>query len=217
MATRKSATESAAVARAPETPVEAGDRRQDILRAALACATELGLEAVSIEGVRARCGASVGSIYHHFGSREGIVAALYVELFHRQSLAIQAALDRSRTAQDGVRALVQGYLDWVVAHPDQARFMFQARGLATQSPRSADLAAAAQRRNEALVAWFAPHQAQGTVQTLPCELLPSLVMGPVQSYCRAWLSGSAGLPSPTQFREALASAAWQAVRGTRAT
>ncbi|AOW15280.1 TetR family transcriptional regulator [Hydrogenophaga crassostreae] len=188
-----------------------------MLQAALACATERGLDAVSIEGVRARCGASVGSIYHHFGSREGIVAALYVALFQRQTAAIAAALRHAHTPQQGVQALVHGYLDWVVAYPDQARFMFQARGLATQSVRKADLNVSAQQRNQALVDWFAPHQALGTVLPLPCELLPSLVMGPVQSYCRAWLSaeasGTGSLPPPTRFRDELAQAAWQAVAG----
>jgi len=57
------------------SPAEAtADRRQDILNAALACAAEGGVDAVTIDGVRARCGASVGSIYHHFGNRDGIVA-----------------------------------------------------------------------------------------------------------------------------------------------
>ena len=216
MATR---TSVAAVARASKSTAdtEPHDRRQDILRAALACATELGLEAVSIEGVRARCGASVGSIYHHFGSREGIVAALYVALFQRQTAAIEAALQEASTPREGVRALVLSYLDWVVAHPDQARFMFQARGLATQSSQHNALTELAQRRNQALVDWFAPHQAKGAVLPLPCELLPSLVMGPTQSYCRAWLSagagGQAGLPSPSRFREELANAAWLAVAG----
>jgi hypothetical protein len=45
--------------------------------------------------------------------------------------------------------------------------------------------------------------------------MPSLVMGPVQSYCRAWLSGQEGpsaLTSPAIYREELAAAAWRAVR-----
>jgi hypothetical protein len=56
------------------------------------------------------------------------------------------------------------------------------------------------------------------LRNLPCELLPSLVMGPVQSYCRAWLSGlsagsePSGLPSPTAYRGELADAAWRAVK-----
>ena len=60
-----------------------------------------------------------------------------------------------------------------------------------------------------------PEAGQGGPRNLPCELMPSLVMGPVQSYCRAWLSGQGGadgLPSPATYRAELADAAWRAVR-----
>ena len=191
------------------------DRRQDILNAALACAVDGGVDAVSIDGVRARCGASVGSIYHHFGNKDGIVAALFFDIFHDQSSSVQAQLDAARGVEAGVRALVTGYLDWVVAQPERARFLFQARGAVAAGPRTPDLAEAARRRNQALVTWFEPHRRSGALRDLPCELMPSPVMGPVQSYCRAWLSGNAaqgGLPSPTTYRTELAEAAWRSVR-----
>ena len=191
------------------------DRRQDILNAALACAVDGGVDAVSIDGVRARCGASVGSIYHHFGNKDGIVAALFFDIFHDQSRSVQAQLDAAQGVEAGVQALVTGYLDWVVAQPERARFLFQARGAVAAGPRTPDLAEAARRRNQALVAWFEPHRRSGALRDLPCELMPSLVMGPVQSYCRAWLSGNGaqgGLPSPTTYRTELAEAAWRSVR-----
>ena len=165
--------------------------------------------------MRARCGASVGSIYHHFGNRDGIVAALFFEIFHDQSRSVQAHLDAAQGVEAGVLALVTGYLDWVVAQPERARFIFQARSAVAAGPRTPDLAEAARRRNQALVAWFEPHRRSGALRDLPCELMPSLVMGPVQSYCRAWLSGNAaqgGLPSPTTYRTELAEAAWRSVR-----
>ncbi|CAN7513819.1 TetR/AcrR family transcriptional regulator [Acidovorax sp. LjRoot118] len=196
-------------------PAEPIDRRQEILSAALACAAQAGVDAVSIDGVRARCGASVGSIYHHFGSREGIVAALFFDIFAAQSRSVQAQLDAAVGVEAGVQALVTGYLDWVVAQPVQARFLFQARSPVASGPRSTELAEAARGRNQALLAWFEPHRRGGALRDLPCELMPSLVMGPVQSYCRAWLSeraGQGGLPSPEVYRSELAAAAWRAVR-----
>ena len=51
-------------------------RKQEILQAALACFTEFGVEATTIEMIRDRSGASIGSLYHHFGNRERIIAAL---------------------------------------------------------------------------------------------------------------------------------------------
>ena len=53
-------------------------RKQEILQAALACFTEFGVEATTIEMIRDRSGASIGSVYHHFGNRERIIAALYL-------------------------------------------------------------------------------------------------------------------------------------------
>lgn len=199
----------------PAQPADTVDRRQDILNAALACAADGGVDVVSIDGVRARCGASVGSIYHHFGNRDGIVAALFFDIYHDQSRSVQSQLDAAQGVEAGVLALVTGYLDWVVAQPERARFLFQARGAVAASPRTPDLAEVARRRNQALVAWFEPHRQSGALRDLPCELMPSLVMGPVQSYCRAWLSDRSGpgtLPSPETYRNELAAAAWRAVR-----
>lgn len=224
MATRKNPNTPLSPANAQPAPPSdsaASDRRQDILNAALACAADGGVDAVSIDGVRARCGASVGSIYHHFGNKEGVVAALYFDIFRDQSRSIQAQLDAATGVEAGVHALVTGYLDWVVAQPTHARFMFQARSAVAAGPRTPDLADAARLRNQALVAWFEPHRTSGALRNLPCELMPSLVMGPVQSYCRAWLSGRSGtekaagpvgLPSPSTYRAELADAAWRAVR-----
>lgn len=51
--------------------------KRDILLAALACFNEHGLEPTTIEMVRLRCNTSVGNLYHHFGNKEGLVAALF--------------------------------------------------------------------------------------------------------------------------------------------
>src|SRR5215470_14374357 len=54
-------------------------RRKSILDAALACFLERGVAATTTEEIRDRSGASIGSIYHHFGDKEGLAGALYVE------------------------------------------------------------------------------------------------------------------------------------------
>lgn len=186
------------------------DRQRDILDAALACFLDVGIEATTIDAIRERCGASVGSIYHHFGSREGILAALCLQILDEQSASMAAATAGAPTARDGVRGLVLGYLDWLQAAPDRARFLFQARPLVARGPRAADLADRARQRNAALLAWFEPHRASGALRNLPCEIFPSLVIGPAQSYGRAWLAG-AELAAPSVYRDVLADAAWRAV------
>lgn len=193
------------------TAVAPSDRRTDILQAALACFQEVGIEATSIDMVRQRSQASVGSIYHHFGSKEGIVAALYFDALDAQSHSMGKALAKAKDARGGVRGLVLGYVDWVLADPDRARYLFEARALVAQGPQAHLLQERAQARNAALLAWFQPYRDEGALINLPCELMPALVLGPAQSYCRAWLNAPEGMSSPKRFREALADAAWRAV------
>jgi AcrR family transcriptional regulator len=58
---------------------ERGERQEAILSAALECFTSRGFAATTVEEIRRRSGASIGSIYHHFGGKEGLAAELCVE------------------------------------------------------------------------------------------------------------------------------------------
>ena len=79
-------------------------RRRRILDVSLELFLDVGVEASAIEDVRRRSGASVGSLYHRFGSKEGIAAAVYVDALHHYQREFVAALSRARDARDGVRS-----------------------------------------------------------------------------------------------------------------
>ena len=51
-------------------------RQGKIIRAAQACFAEFGFANTTMEDIRRRSGASNGSIYHHFSSKEGLAAAI---------------------------------------------------------------------------------------------------------------------------------------------
>ena len=53
-------------------------RKQSVLEAALECFSELGVEGTTIHQIQRRAGCSIGSIYHHFGSKEGIAEELFI-------------------------------------------------------------------------------------------------------------------------------------------
>ena len=55
------------------------NRRTDILDAALEAFTVHGYSATSMSDLRRTTGASTGSLYHHFPSKEHLAAALYLE------------------------------------------------------------------------------------------------------------------------------------------
>ncbi len=62
--------------------------RRSVLRHALGLFNADGVEATTIDDLKRASGQSVGTIYHHFKNKEGVVAALFFALFDDQSRAI---------------------------------------------------------------------------------------------------------------------------------
>src|SRR5437016_14298453 len=104
-------------------PVAVIARRDAILDAALACFNERGVSGTTIDDVRERASASVGSIYHHFGSKEQLAAALHVEGARSYQSGFLAVLEGQPGARAGIEALVRYHLRWVADHPELARYM----------------------------------------------------------------------------------------------
>lgn len=193
-------------------PGRRAELKRDIFKTALDLFNEQGLEATTIEMIRAGCDTSVGAIYHHFGNKEGLVAALFFTALDDQAELRARYLESARTAKEGVYALVHSYVDWVDNEPQWARFQYHARFAVTKGPFAAELESRNQSRNAVLKEWMALPGRGDQLKQLPAELWPSLIIGQADSYCRAWLAGRA-TSSPRVYREVLAEAAWRSVGG----
>src|SRR5712692_6807533 len=162
----------------PSATATAPSRREAILAAALRRFVRDGYSATTIEDIRRESGASVGSLYHHFGGKEGIAAALYVESLASYQAAFVAVLE-DHDARAGVESLVRHHLRWVGEHPDRARFLLAVRETEVIAAAAPEL----RRRNRAFFAavreWFARHP---ELPDLPPDLLEPLLLGPAQEY-----------------------------------
>ena len=185
-----------------------GARRAQILAAALVEFTAHGVAGASMEDIRRRSGASIGSIYHHFGDKEGIAAALYLEGLGDYQNGFVVALETGRSARDGVERGVHFHLRWIREHRELARFLLLGRDarivIATERPlkeRNRKFFAAVER-------WMAPGVQSGEVRALSTELLTALWIGPSQELARHWLAGRSKT-SLTDAAPVLAEAAWR--------
>src|SRR5262249_56167375 len=86
------------------------DRQRGILMAALDCFTTRGVSATTIEDIRAKSGASIGSIYHHFRSKENLAATLYVEGLREYQAGLLKASRRRPTPQPSINAALPYHL-----------------------------------------------------------------------------------------------------------
>lgn len=75
--------------RRPKTPDQT---RRALLEAAARLALDGGLAAISLPEVCAAAGVTKGALFHHFGSKQGLVAAVCDDLMQRIDAEVEAAL-----------------------------------------------------------------------------------------------------------------------------
>jgi AcrR family transcriptional regulator len=181
-----------------------------ILNCALACFNELGIQATTIETIRERSNSSIGSIYHHFGNKDGLIAALFFAALDDQLALATTRIQNAASAKEAIEALVQTYLEWVTQQPGLARFLSQARAAIANGPFGGELVERNKRRYGEILKWLEKGVKDGSVRPLPRETYASLIIGQSDNYCRAWLSGRVKT-KPSDFVKVFAEAAWRSV------
>jgi AcrR family transcriptional regulator len=184
-----------------------------ILQAALEAFDEHGFAATTVEEIRARSGASVGSIYHHFGGKEGIAAELYVQGVRGYQDGFVRALERHPDdAEAGVRALVRHHLRWVRQNARLARFLMGRRETELRLATEARVRELNREFFPRAQAWIDRQVRTGSLRPLPGELWEPVLLGACQELSRLWLSRRTQISLKTAERE-LTEAAWKAVKG----
>jgi AcrR family transcriptional regulator len=171
------------------TTVAKSSRREAILAAALAEFTRQGVAGASIEDIRRRSGASVGSIYHHFGDKEGIAGALYLEGLGDYQEGFLAEIAAAGSTREGVERGAYHHVRWVADHRELAQFLLLGRDAGTVAAAARPLRALNRRFFGAVEAWAKPRVQAGELRSLGTELLSALWIGPSQELARHWLAG----------------------------
>jgi len=193
--------------------VATASRRAAILNAALDLFVTKGFLATTMEDVRRRSGASIGSIYHHFGSKEELATALYVEGLRDYQNGYLGELERQSGAEAAVKAVVRHHLNWIAANRDLARFLFQHRDPELRRATKRPLGAANRQFFRTVTGWLEAQTRRGAIRQLPHDLHYGLWIAPVQEFGRRWLHGHAESPID-QAAKILAVSAWRSLATT---
>jgi AcrR family transcriptional regulator len=194
-------------------------RRQEIMSAALDCFRSKGFIETTMSDIQERSGASMGSIYHHFESKEHLAAALYLEGLKGIHGAIRGVITKNDQSEEGIKRLVHAYIDWFVQNPDLGHYLFQGMGtqyLEVEGEKIREENALLRRE---LGSWLRPFIESGKIARLPAELYSPLMLGPTREFLQGWLVNRlhSSFANPTNLNEssqALAEAAWKALSPT---
>lgn len=186
-------------------------RKESVLKAALACFTEQGIEHTTIHDIQRRANCSIGSIYHHFGSKEGIAEELFLDGIQRLNRGMLKRIRQAKNAEESVHAVVDFYCEWTTRHKDMARYL-HSRDIDFSPEAKARLHDIHRAYITAIFSWFAPFVERGEMRVLPVDTYVPLISGPIQEYVRRWLSGHHP-NDPRKVKVLFAEAAWNAVKG----
>ena len=164
--------------------------RQQILQAALACFDEKSYEATTIAAICKASGASNGSLFHHFGSKEGLAAALFLSALESYHDALILNLAEKSKLEDGLRHMVSCHIRWVVEHRQEAKFLFEQSRAQWMSSIKGAQKSENQRFALAINTWRKPLIDAGELSDEDRAIFFSQVIGPAQLLARMWLSGS---------------------------
>jgi AcrR family transcriptional regulator len=112
------------MARRPATEAQKKAARRQIQKAAASYYAEHGAAAVSARAVAQRAGVSVGKIYAHFGSLQGLMQSLWMEPIEAINAQLVEMAAEITDPVQRLRALLNAYVEIALARPQLFRGAF---------------------------------------------------------------------------------------------
>lgn len=165
----------------------------------------------SIQAISRESDVSIGSLYHHFGSRERIVLRLYQRCLRSMLESLTREVLKQRTASAGVKALVTAYLRWVHRHQAEARLIFAAAYLGLDRDFREPLIRHAAEITAPLNDWLELHIATGAIVRLDPSLYEVVLIGPPAEASRRFLSSRSSVAFARAMKQ-LPERVWASVR-----
>ncbi|MGV9386491.1 TetR/AcrR family transcriptional regulator [Nonomuraea sp. NPDC003707] len=159
-----------------------------MLDAALGIYASSGEAGLTLGAITKASGVSPGSLYHHFGSLDGVVVALALRSLDHLLKTLVEALAQASDARSGVQAVVMAYLDFVQAHPDEARILHSVSADREGMAHAGQIRESQEARLTPIALWIHAHQESGELAELSAPMIESLVLGPVIGVVRRWLT-----------------------------
>lgn len=179
---------------ARRTRAEMEETRAALLAAARRVFSEKGYAETSMDDLTAQAGLTRGALYHHFGDKKGLLAAVVEQIDSEMDARLQAISDNAENAWDGFHGRCEAYLQMALEPEIQRLVLRDARAvLGDASPEAQrHCVKSMQHLIDSLIA-------QGVVAEMDSEALASLIYGSL-SEASFWIAD--GDQGSARFRSA---------------
>lgn len=108
----------------PPKPGRGEQTKLRIVRAAIECLAKDGIEKLTFESVGKRIGINRAQVKYHFAEKEELIdKAIDYVIATAQKIVIER-LAKSNHWKSQIKAIVDGFFDWVEKYPDQGSVLF---------------------------------------------------------------------------------------------
>ncbi|KZK82703.1 Fatty acid metabolism regulator protein [Pseudovibrio sp. Ad13] len=181
------------------------NRYQSILDAALELFLKQGYTSTSIAQIRNKSGATTGSIYHFFKGKPDIAVALWDQAVAGWTRETRNT-PQTASAEDTIKASVNGLLRWGSANPDLFRLFEELKVKAQTEGEFETIKQQMENVHLQGEALYATWQVLGAVKPIPWSVASALIVGP------AYTLLSTERVVCDKDRQFLVKMAWEAVR-----
>lgn len=181
--------------------------RDLILSTALLLFTERGYFATSVHDIRRSAGLSIGSIYHHFESKEAIARSIYDDLLSRITSVAEEAAASATTTKGKCRAIIAALFALSETDPLTMHFVLHARH---REFLPEALPICSTRPFEMMKEIIADGIASGEVRPLDPIVASAVVFGGAIRLLHLSLDGVLSRPAASYLEE-IAEAGWRGV------
>ncbi|MFC4299621.1 TetR/AcrR family transcriptional regulator [Castellaniella hirudinis] len=154
------------------TRAETEKTRATLLATARKVFSERGYADTSMDDLTARVGLTRGALYHHFGDKKGLLAAVVAQIDAEKDLRLQAISDTAEDAWEGFCRRCRAYLEMALEPEMQRIVLRDARAvLGGASPDSQRYCVESMRK------LIDELMRQGIVEAADAQALASLIYG----------------------------------------
>ena len=98
-----------------------------IMSAALNLFVENGYHNVTVHDIKKRAEVSVGAIYHHFGSKEGVASKLFHQIIDELEELIDNVTKSTESPSEQCKKIIKQLFEHTESHPNIIAFVFHAK------------------------------------------------------------------------------------------
>lgn len=178
----------------------------DIMTAALEIFLKHGVDAARVEDICGLSGASVGSLYHHFGDKGRLASRVYLAAIEKYLCGLEQHLIPCDDAEHLIGGVVTYHLDWCRDNNAWARYLLNMRDVVSGQDE-VFLTALNKRYLKKIIEQVEDYAAKGQIKTLPRYLYLPLVLGPLAELSRQYINGRQK-HIPDHARDALIDVIW---------